>query len=278
MEKQVKIFNDNFSMSLTDNDDLKLRFLDFIEEDIEYRMELREIEGVDGGLPSAGSFAPFNLVMNFSYKGTDKVDYRLLKQKIRGILNYEKVYYLWHSDMPGKKYAVIRSENSIDDLTDAFGTFNITFTVYKGYSESLYETDQYDKTSDKWQFGNGLLVNDDIQYKHNATSFKIYNGSDDDIQPFPHRHKMLIKINVDAPNGFKLINRTTDEVYEYKKAITRNKQLFYDGVYSFIDNKRVGINTNHGNMTLRKGYNDIEITGTNIKQPTVEFVFPFIYR
>ena len=180
--------------------------------------------------------------------------------------------------MPGIKYAVYCEENAITDIAHKYGEFEITFVVYKGYSESLYETNQYDKTSDKWQFGNGLLVNDDIKYKHNATSFRIFNGSSDTIAPFPHRHKLVIKINVNAPNGFKLINRTTGDVFGYKKAIKSNQQLIINGVYPTINSKRVGINTNHEWLSLAPGYNDIEITGSDITQSTVEFIFPFIYR
>ncbi|WP_431192038.1 phage tail domain-containing protein, partial [Staphylococcus aureus] len=42
-----------------------------------------EIQGVDGGLPTSSTFAPFNLVMNFSYKTSDYIDYRLLKHRLR---------------------------------------------------------------------------------------------------------------------------------------------------------------------------------------------------
>ncbi|MEX5937395.1 phage tail domain-containing protein [Mammaliicoccus sciuri] len=277
MNKKVRIFNDNFSTYLTE-EDINLKFLTFEEEDVESRMELMEIQGVDGGLPTSSTFAPFNLVMNFSYKTSDYIDYRLLKHKLREIIYRREPYYLWHSDMPGIKYAVVCTENSIDDLTSVFGTFNIKFTVYRGYSESLYETNQYDKTSDKWQFGNGLLVNDDIKYKHNTTSFKIFNGSSDTVAPFPHRHKLIIKLNVNAPKGFKLHNRTTGDVFEYKKAITKSKQIIINGIYPTIDRKRVGIDTNHEWLTLAPGYNDIEIIGTDITEPTAEFIFPFIYR
>ena len=201
-----------------------------------------------------------------------------MKQKLRGMLFKRTPYFINHSDMPGIKYAVYCEENAITDIAHKYGEFEITFVVYKGYSESLYETNQYDKTSDKWQFGNGLLVNDDIKYKHNATSFRIFNGSSDTIAPFPHRHKLIIKINVNAPNGFKLHNRTTGDVFEYKKALKSNQQLIINGVYPTINGKRVGINTNHEWLSLAPGYNDIEITGTDITQSTVEFIFPFIYR
>ena len=274
--KKVRIFDNEQDYYLTDIKGLK--FLDFEEEDVDARVNTTEIQGMDGVLMSPFSFGPFNLKLRFFYRGTDSKDYRLMKQKLRGMLFKRTPYFINHSDMPGIKYAVYCEENAITDIAHKYGEFEITFVVYKGYSESLYETNQYDKTSDKWQFGNGLLVNDDIKYKHNATSFRIFNGSSDTIAPFPHRHKLVIKINVNAPNGFKLHNRTTGDVFEYKKAIKSNQQLIINGVYPTINGKRVGINTNHEWLSLAPGYNDIEITGTDITQSTVEFIFPFIYR
>jgi phage-related protein len=276
MKKWVKMITENGTTDLTDIDGLM--YLDFKEEDVESRINLQEVSGVDGGLLSPISFAPFNLILRFVYSGVDVADYHLLKKQLRSMLYSRTPFYIVHSDMPGMKYAVVTDSTAVEDLYGRNGEFEITFTVYKGYSESLYETNQYDKTSDKWQFGNGLLVNDDIKYKHNTTSFKIFNGSSDTIAPFPHRHKLIIKLNVNAPKGFKLINRTTGDVFEYKKAITKSKQIIINGIYPTIDGKRVGIDTNHEWLTLAPGYNDIEIIGTDITEPTAEFIFPFIYR
>lgn len=276
MKKWVKMITDNGTTDLTDIDGLM--YLDFKEEDVESRINLQEISGVDGGLLSPISFAPFNLILRFVYSGVDVTDYHLLKKQLRSMLYSRTPFYIVHSDMPGMKYAVVTDSTAVEDLYGRNGEFEITFTVYKGYSESLYETNQYDKTSDKWQFGNGLLVNDDIKYKHNTTGFKIFNGSSDTIAPFPHRHKLIIKLNVNAPKGFKLINRTTGDVFEYKKAITKSKQIIINGIYPTIDGKRVGIDTNHEWLTLSPGYNDIEIIGTDITEPTTQFIFPFIYR
>ena len=276
MEKWVKMIKGSNETILTDIDDLV--YLDFKEEDVESRINLQEISGADGGLLSPISFAPFNLILRFVYSGSDIKDYHLLKKKMRSILYTREPFYIVHSDMPSMKYAVITDSTAIEDLYGRNGTFEVTFTVFKGYSESLYETNQYSNTSDKWQFGNDTIINDDIKYKHNSSEFKIFNGSSDTIAPFPHRHKLIIKINVNASNGFKLINKTTGDVFEYKKSITKNKQIVINGIYPTIDGNRVGINTNHEWLTLSPGFNDIEITGENISNPTVEFIFPFIYR
>ncbi|WP_239746461.1 MULTISPECIES: phage tail domain-containing protein [unclassified Mammaliicoccus] len=236
------------------------------------------ISGKDGEMPGQLTFAPFNITLKCGFDGWDESDAYLAELKLREIFASRERYVVISSQMPGIKFPVeyVSINQNLEQIP--FLEFEITLKVHKGYSESLYETNQYDKTSDKWQFGNGLLVNDDIKYKHNSTSFRIFNGSSDTIAPFPHRHKLIIKINVNAPNGFRLHNRTTGDVFEYKKALKSNQQLIINGVYPTINGKRVGIDTNHEWLSLAPGYNDIEITGTNITQPTVEFIFPFIYR
>ncbi len=92
------------------------------------------------------------------------------------------------------------------------------------------------------------------------------------------RHKFRLLINISAPKGFKIKNVTTGDIFEYKKAIKSNQRLTLNGVHPFINNKRVGIDTNWQWLTLDKGFNEIEITGENISNVSTQWIFPFIYR
>ncbi|GEQ05507.1 phage tail domain-containing protein [Staphylococcus gallinarum] len=275
MKHEVKIFNDEFNVNLTDIP--KLKFLDFSEEGVEVKANTKEINGTDGVVMGPINFGPFDLVLNFSFIGHDIDDYNLMLQKLRRLLFKREAFYIWHSFMPGKKYAVYCTENAIDFKTPTFGTFSIKFSVIKGYSESLRETDKFSLSSGEWQFETGVLSVDDVKYKHNTTGFKIYNGSTDTIDPHI-RHKFRLLINIDAPKGFTLTNNTTGDVFKYNKAIKKKQTLILNGVHPTIDNKRVGSNTNWQWITLVPGFNEIEITGENISNPTTQWVFPFIYR
>lgn len=275
MKKEVKLFNDDFDIKLTDIPNLK--FLDFIEEGVEVKANTTEVNGTDGVLMGPSSFGPFNLILNFSFKGQDTKDLRLIKQKLRGLLFRRDPYFVWHSDLPGKQYAVYCTEDGNESLTNSFATFAVTFVVFKGYSESLKETDQFSLSSREWQLEGGVLAYEDIKYKHDTTSFNIYNGSSDIINPLL-RHKFKLLINIDAPKGFKITNKTTGDVFEYRKAIKNNQRLTINGVHPFINNKRVGIDTNWQWLTLDKGFNEIEITGENIGNVQTHWVFPFVYR
>lgn len=274
MPKEVKIFNDEFEYTITDISNLI--YLDF-DEEIDVKSNTQEVNGTDGVLLGPTTFGPFNLTLNFAFKGVDTKDLILMKEKLRHLFYRREPYYVWHSDAPGKKYAVYCDPYDKEQLTNSFATFKVPFVVYKGYSESLDTTDKFSLSNGCWQFENNVLADNDIKYKHSSTEFTIYNGSTDAINPLL-RHQLQIKINIDAPNGFKLTNKTTGDVFEYKKPLKHNNQLIINGVHPFVDSERVGINTNWQWITLAKGFNEIEITGSELSNVTSQWIFPFIFR
>lgn len=269
------MFNDNINVELTEIP--KLRFLDYEEEGVEVNANTTEINGTDGVLLGPTTFGPFNLILNFSYKDDDVKGYNLVKQKLRGLLFRREPYFIWHSDEPGKKYAVYCEENAIEDLTSLFGTFAIKFVVYKGYSESSRDTNDLELLQENVQFEQGLDLAEKLKYKHKTNNFKIYNGSTDVINPLM-RHKLIIKMSVEAPNGFKIRNKTTKDVFEYKKELKKSQFFVLNGVHPYVDEKRVGIDTNYSYITLAPGENDFVIEGDGVEQIDIEFIFNFIYR
>lgn len=275
MEKRVRFFDDNKSFYL-DEVIPRLRFLDAKEEDVETVVNTLEIKGTDGAMMGPSNFGPFKLVLRFSYIGEDVEDYKLVKSKLRSILYQRKPYYVLHSDMPGKKYAVYCESNSIEDLTSRFGTFEVTFQVYKGYSESLYKTDQFSLLSDKWQFESGIMPDEEIVYNHNRQMFSIYNGSSDTINP-RLRHDLKIWIRLTTKTGFKIVNKTTGDIFEYNGSLEKNQSFLLDGAYPYKDNQRCGRQTNKGIITLAPGYNKFEIWGS-VSNFNINFIFPYIYR
>lgn len=232
MKKEVKLFNDNVSQTITDIPNLS--FLDFEEEGVEAQTNSLEIKGTDGVLLGPTTFGPFNLILNFSFKGEDTRDLRLLKQKLRTLLFRREPYYIWHSDMPGKKYAVYCESNENEDLTNSFATFKVTFVVYKGYSESIDDTSQFSLNNGRWQFESGVLATSDVHYSHDHTAFRIYNGSSDTINPVM-RHNFKLIIHATAPKGLKITNETTGDVFEYKESLNYANELVINGVHPFLD-------------------------------------------
>lgn len=274
-EKWVEIWDDKENFKLTDI--YGLNFLDY--ELIESSVKTNEVDmpGIDGVMVGTNTLEPFDIVLNFFFDGADKHDLNLFAEKLRKKLRRRDPFYLRHSYLPGIKYAINSAEINHEKLNHSDAEITMTFHCYKGYSESFKETNEYSLYSDNWQFENNLLSDSNIKYKHNTTSFSIYNGSTDTINPLL-RHKFKLLINIDAPSGFKLENKTTGDVFEYKKPIKKNTQIMIQGVHPFIGNSRIGIDTNWKWITLDAGYNEIEITGKNIGETSTQWIFPFIYR
>lgn len=284
MSKTVKLFNDDFNIKLTDI--RKLKFLEVGEDNLTVKANTVEVNGTDGVLMGPSNFGPFNIVLKFSYLADDIKDSRLMKQQLRNILFVKDPYYLWHSDAPGLKYAVYAEEINFEESMSVLNQFSVTFVVYKGYSESYRDTTDIKLLQEYSQFGQGLEVSNDISYKHNTKTFKIFNGSTEDIDP-TLRHKLIIKSNMEAPNGFKITNKTTSKklssglvtnVFEYKKAIKRSQTFLLNGVYPYVNNKRVGVDTNYGYISLAKGWNEIVVEGDGLEKIDIEFIFNYIFR
>lgn len=275
MKKEVKLIFDNETINLTDNEGFI--YMDFLEDDVQVQDNNIEINGVDGVLPGAITFAPFNLELRFVYSGIDTEDYHLFKSKLRSIIYQRKPYYVWHSDMPGKKYAVLPQNTEIEDKFGRNGEITLKFLVWKGYSESLKDTSQFSLSSGDWQFEAVARADNSIKYTHTSDYFDIYNGSSDTIDPLL-RHKLQIQIKADAPNGITIRNLTTEDKFVYNKPLTPSKTLTIQGVHPILDGNRVGIDTNWQWITLAPGYNTIKIEDDSIISVETKWSFNFIYR
>lgn len=271
----LKIVTDKETIDLEEQL-LGLIFLDTKQEYPVFYDSKVVINGLDGELPGAISFAPFNLVIRFGVDGHDSEDIYLAEQKLRNLFFKRNYYFVITSDLPNKKFAVSNPTITPTVKDTSSVEFEVTFQVYKGYSESLYMTDQYSLMSDKWQFESGVMPDADIKYKHTRQKFSIYNGSSDTINP-RMRHQLQIWIRLKTTTGFQLVNKTTGDIFEYKGKLETNQSFLIDGAYPYIEKKRCGRLTNHGLITLAPGYNDFEIWGT-VSNVEMQFIFPFIYR
>ncbi|CAL27421.1 phage tail domain-containing protein [Staphylococcus carnosus] len=277
------MINDKWLKLLTDTGTIDVNealpgfiFLDTKQDYPNYNDNKLVINGLDGEIPGAISFAPFNLVLRFGLDSQDVEDVYLAEQKLRRLFFRRKHYSVVTSDIPNKKFAVATPNIATNVKDFASMEFEVTFQVYKGYSESLYKTDQFSLMSDKWQFESGVMPDNEIAYTHNRQKFSIFNGSDDTIDP-RLRHELQIWIRLNTTTGFRLVNKTTGDIFEYKGKLETNQSFLLDGAYPYIETKRCGRLTNHGIITLAPGYNDFEIWGS-VSGVNIQFIFPFIYR
>lgn len=237
------------------------------------------INGMDGVLPGINSYAPFNLILKFGYDGRDTTDVLLFEHRLRSIFNRRNPYYVITSQLPGIKYAVNSASiqtNLIANDSSAL-EIEVTLNCYKGFSESVNTTDDEFLFESNWMFDNGIPLDFTPKYQHETNQFTIWNGSTDTIDPRNIHHKLQILLNINATNGFELVNYTTGDVFKYNKSISSNIDFVLSGIHAYRDQNKVGIDTNRGVITLAPGKNEFKIKG-DVTSQKVLFKFPFIYR
>lgn len=237
-----------------------------------------EMKGVDGVKSTSSTYKPFDLEIEMLFRGIDKQDADLFLFKLNSLFSLRKPYYIRHSDLPDIKYFVEPTpELDYEYVTPRDYNITVTFSCLKGYSESYRTTNQMSLSDGLWQFEEGLKADDEIKYVFTDWGYRIFNGSNDTINPF--HHSLTIKLNLDAPEGFTLKNKTTGDTFEYYEPLKRNTGFKIQDIYPIINlSENVGRYSNFEWITLAPGWNDIEITGRNLSYVKSEWIFNFIFK
>lgn len=269
--------NNNAKLNLTEN---HCHFLNSEIVEVDTKTNEQEILGMDGVLVGTNTFGPFELILKFHYDGgVDSKDLILFAERMKEIIHVREPRYVVHSDMPGKKYAYNNAKIEWEVLNAGDLNFTITFSCYKGYSESYLSTDEMSLSNHHdWQFGNGYLAFDETDdFHHRAKKFRIYNGSSDVIDP-TLRHTLNITVHANAPKGFKIRNLTTGDEFEYTGSLVYTDTFMLKGVYPVKNGSRVGSDTNMSWFTLEKDFNYFVVEGEGLSDFDITFSFNFIYR
>ncbi|EOS7999112.1 phage tail family protein [Enterococcus hirae] len=221
------------------------------------------------------SFDAFSISLDFDYFADNLNDLILTESELRELFNKEAEYYFIYTKEPGKRYPV--TVDNINSTRKAFfkGNFNVSFKVYRGYSESLATTISEFSLNDDWQFSQGL-VSEDYSYTHNTSNFNIYNGGSFEIDP--REHYLRIMLEGESEGDVTIFNKTTGDRFIYYPPLSKNhgQTLFIDGVYPKLNGVSCGIDTNHGLINLIEGINEIEIQ--NITRVKSSWDFRFLYK
>ncbi|MHC5319537.1 phage tail domain-containing protein [Listeria kieliensis] len=234
--------------------------------------------GQDGEIVYPPTYEAFSLEVDFRLKAIDNYDYHLLVGELKSLLCQEAPYFVRHEKLPARKYAVDRCEISPTRKSANLADLTLTFHCFKGVSESLYtSTTAFTYEEEAWGVGLNIPEGEDIQYVFEGEAiFNVYNPSDMRINP--RFHPLSIALTCDSVTGqnVRIYNRTNGTLFELKKPIKKADVLLLDGVYPYLNDARCGIDTNHGLITLERGWNRVQII--NATNTTIAFDFPFYYR
>lgn len=265
---------ENKTIRLTD--EFPLFFLDEEESDRETTNADVAVDATDGIIPGLNIYAPFTKKASFSMQGVDSYDVKMIMRALRGLLQNRGSFFIRYEREPGIKYAVNKVSITKENVKNSFvnSKITLTFNCYRGYSETVGTTLlPFTFDEEVWAIGENITLGEDVTYTHYQPNFKIYNGSNIEVDPLM-RHKLDIAIScVGSPI---ITNKTTGSVFHYDKPLKKSDLFLLSGVYSYKNGVHCGVDTNHGVITLAEGFNQFEISrATDIQ---IAFDFPFIYR
>lgn len=250
-----------------------LHFLDCVISAPNLIAEYEVFQGVDGDQDNGARYGPRTVTANYYFETIDGFDYELACHEVWRAFFDKEPYYIIDSVNPGMKMLVRPKPFEFSRLNLMDMKFTIEFDLFKGFRESLL-TSASPKlfTEEAWQFGMNLLTADDLIYTHSTTRFLIYNPSDTVISPFQHHELDIALTCVGSPI---IHNKTTGDNFEYNGRVEKSDVLLLTKVSRFLNDKPCGRETNHGVITLAKGWNEIEVT--RCSNLTIAFNFSFLY-
>lgn len=233
----------------------------------------QKINTQDGQYPVSSSFDSRTITTNWYAWNEDHADQMMAVHELQKFLIKREGYWICFGDDPSYKYRVHCNPFTTNYVNEKQENFQVTFNNYTGMRESIATT------LDPLQFDNELfsagmgIPHDDVNWHFSSNSFQVYNPSDVDIDPLRQHH--YLKIHFKGKGSVNLTNKTTDENFSYSRPLNSGDELLLNGVDPYFNNKPDGINSNHGTISLFRGWNEFEIAG--LSNPDIQFEFYFIY-
>lgn len=221
------------------------------------------------------SFDSFPITLEFDLKVRTLDDLVLKETELRELLTREAEYYFLYSKEPGKKYPVVVDSIAVTKKAFFMSRFTVSYTVVKGYAESITSTLSDFSLDDEWQFSQNLVAEDYV-YTHKNSRFSIYNAGSFPLDP--REAYLKITLQGESLGNATIFNRTTGDRFIYYPEFSTNlgQTITLDRVYPKLNGVNHGIDTNHGLITLAEGLNDIEIQ--NVANVETSWDFYYLYK
>lgn len=225
------------------------------------RHSFENVDGRDGHFDLGTTLEGRTMRSTFYIKGVDAFDAVLLRDEVFRLFDARTAFYLIEEEEPRKRWKVKTAQAYSPEFhSGRLATMEIEFVSSSPYAESYGTTlDPFTFTAEKWQVGQGVIA-EDLVYAHNTTTFRIYNGSDIDIDP--RQIPLLIKYQ-GASNNLRIKNNTTGDEWAFTGSSLANDKIVLDDVRSLKNNLTIFGQTNRKLISLAKGWNDFTLTGVS---------------
>lgn len=194
---------------------------------------------------------------------SQKFNVILDRNEIFRIFQSDESFYLIDMRLPTVRYEV-RADNFTPEMLNHAKVvdYSINLTNAAGYGESTATTlTPFTFDSESWSIGMNLLHGVDLAYTHRTKNFKIYNASN--IPILAEERPYFIKLKGGEGYNVSIINHTTGQEFILEGQLVKTDQLELKGVFPTLNGELVYYRTNHGQIDLAIGMNEIELKGIN---------------
>ncbi|GKV64676.1 MULTISPECIES: phage tail family protein [unclassified Sporosarcina] len=225
-----------------------------------YDVEVEKIDGRGGEIVIDKTLQPRHLTADFYMKAKDYTDSLLLRDVIHRQISGGE-FYISESKLPHKRWRVHFSDAyEMDRLNHTMQTFSVPLVAMSGLAESAGTTlDELTFTAEKWQVGQGLIL-EEPKYTHQTATFRVFNAGDVKIDPRQFPLKIIYR---GASSNLQIKNNTTGDVWMYSGSSGASDQIVLDGVHSLKNSASIFKDTNKKLISIAPGWNDFTLTGTS---------------
>ncbi|MDQ8092249.1 phage tail domain-containing protein [Bacillus amyloliquefaciens] len=261
---------------LSETVDLRgLQFLDMTVSAPSITQNYLTNPGLDGQIEAGKAvYGARTVSANFLFKGRDLFDFELGCKAIHAFLFEREAYHIRTSLMPGIRYRVLAKPYETTRINMVDMSFTVEFDLPSGFREAVKTTLEapFVFNDGSWQIGMNLPSDKELSYVFNTSEFSVLNASDITINPLKYN---MLEIALTCVGKPVITNKTTGDVFKLNKEMNASDALLLDGFDPYLNNSRCGRDTNHGVITLAKGWNQFLITGCS--NPVIAFNTRFLY-
>lgn len=235
------------------------KVLNFTVESPSYETTSEMIDGRHGAIDLETIYGPRKMNGSFYLFSENNAQFPLMRNKIFAIFDSKEPFYLVDTRESHKRWLVKCDGGfSIEQILYNRGRFDAGFIAFSPFAESLGTT-LYPHEDDKLQ-----QIEDDtrrpIQYIFNTSNLWVFNAGDVAVDP---RSMFLEVVYKGASTNLAILNKTTNEAWSYTGTTASDDELQLMGVQSKKNGVSVFKDTNKKLITLEKGWNELQLSGTS---------------
>ncbi|MHA7611239.1 phage tail domain-containing protein [Weissella viridescens] len=212
-------------------------------------------------------FQQLNIPMSFIVESLNVFDYELQRLKVAKIFDSQTMFYVINSRIPYIRWKVRADpftypRNNAGVRTQAI---SVNLVCPDGFAETVVTSlHLFDNQGEHAGFGLGIDSHKMPEYSFkNKKNFSFTNLGR--IPLLANEHPVVVTFVGDAPNGITLLNHTTHQSFQYKKALTKQNTFKLNGLIPIVDGKqRLGNGlSSRSFLDYQTGENQIEVIGSD---------------